>query len=126
MNEYNLSKPAFHTFMAQSFAGMKSLKILETQTTGTLDFTAWEMLIEIESDVDEPLLNIKRGQKSYVRGVSLQWWRWEGGSLEDGGGDEEERKLSEEGLEGWKIVREHDYMVALRGGNVGVGERLFS
>jgi hypothetical protein len=119
MNEYRMDKPAFHKSMTQNFRAMKSLKLLETQTTGTLDFTAWEMLLEVEYGVDEPLLGIKMGEKGYVRGVSLQWWRWEGGHAG-------EDRLSEEAIENWRIVREHDYMIPLKEDNVGVRERLFS
>jgi hypothetical protein len=128
MNEYKMSKPKVHAFLSQNFDAMTSLTLLETQTTGTLDFTAWEMLLEVEYGVDEPLMGIVKGEKGFVRGVSLQWWRWEGGG-DDGEekekGEEAEEMLREDRLEHWRIVREHDYMIPLKKGNVGVAERLF-
>ena len=118
--------PTIHSFFTRNFANMASMRILEDSTSGTTpDFTAWEMLVEVEYNVDEPALGIKKGAKARLRGSCLQWWRWEGegqwdGSLIEG----ESERGRERGIRGWKIVKENDYFVTLRdvtkGGEVGL------
>lgn len=96
------------TFQCTSFGGMKSMQILESHVSGSLEFTAWEMLIEID---------FKSGQKEFVRGTSLITWRWEG----------EELGTFDLGLiDKWKIIRQHDYFVGLQPQYEGVCQKLLS
>ena len=110
----NAAVKAFFTNATQS---MSSMKILEDSTSGTTpDFVAWEMLTQVTYNVDEPALGIKKGANAKLRGLSLQWWRWEGEGKEWNG------DLSEQGIRGWKIVKENDYFVTLKEG--AEGERI--
>lgn len=104
--------------LGQSFEAMKSLKVLESSTTGDADFTTWEMLIELEYGIDEPRMGIIKGKKAFVRGVSILWWQWEGEGTWNG-------DIEGDGFRGWKIVREHDYMVTLKDGATGADARIF-
>ena len=115
-----MTNDQLRNMFTKTLGTISSMRILESQTFGTPDFTNWELLIEVVVDVDEPTMGLRKGQKNFVRGSSLIWWRWEGegrkwnGSLED--------TDSKTGLRGWKIVREHDYMVRL--GDDAKGEKL--
>lgn len=94
-------------FQDTSFGGMKSMQILESHVSGSLEFTAWEMLIEME---------FKSGQREFIRGTSLITWQWEGEGTE---------KSDLESIENWKIVRQHDYFVGLKPENKGINLKLF-
>lgn len=112
-----MDNAAVKAFFTNATRSMSSMKILEDSTSGTTpDFVAWEMLAEVTYNVDEPALGIKKGAKAKLRGLSLQWWRWEGESKEWNG------DLSKEGIRGWKIVKENDYFVTLK--EAAKGERV--
>ncbi len=105
---------AVRSFFTKATQSMSSMKILEDSTSGsTPDFVAWEMLTEITYNVDEPALDIKKGSKAKLRGLTLQWWRWEGDGKQWNG------DLSERGIRGWKILKENDYFVTLKEGAKG-------
>jgi len=113
-----MDQAAIKSFFTTAMQSMSSMRILEDSTSGsTPDFVAWEMLVEVTYNIDEPALGIKKGSKARLRGLGLQWWRWEGEGKEWNG------DLSEEGIRGWKIVKENDYFVTLKegakGGRVG-------
>ena len=117
MDHYRMDFDTTRSFFTTACESMSSMKILEDSTSGTSpDFVAWEMLTEVTYNVDEPALGIKKGSRAKLRGLSLQWWRWEGE------GKEWKGDLSEEGIRGWKIVKENDYFVTLKVG--AKGERL--
>lgn len=100
---------ATYEFFKGSTRAMSTLKVLESSSRGTTpEFVVWEMLLEVGFDVDEPALDIQKGQKALIRGVFLTWWKWEGEG-EQWNGD-----LGEQGLRGWKIVKESDYMIRVR------------
>ena len=105
---------AVRSFFTKATQSMSSMKILEDSTSGsTPDFVAWEMLTEITYNVDEPALDIKKGSKAKLRGLTLQWWRWEGDGKRWNG------DMSERGIRGWKILKENDYFVTLKEGAKG-------
>lgn len=108
MDEYNMSRNDVQTFFSKTFPTMRRLCIVEQKTTGTPTHCAWEMLLEVEYDIDEPRMAIKAGAKAFVRGVAVQEWRWEGDEEGWQGG------LEDDQVRGWKIVRGHDYMVSLK------------
>ncbi|KAH8173013.1 hypothetical protein LIA77_07268 [Sarocladium implicatum] len=115
MNEYSMDKPATHSFFTKNTAVMRDLTILDQATYGeTPEFVAWEMVLTVTMDHDEPALGIKAGQTSTIRGVALQWWRWEG----EGKAWTGDLSSSEKGILGWKIVKETDYMIPLTGDSV--------
>lgn len=118
MDEYHMDRATIRKFFANTFPMMRYLRLIENRTTGTTTHCAWEMLLEIEYDVNEPKMGIVAGQNTLVRGVSILDWRWEGP-----GGDWD-GDLSEEAVRGWKIVREHDYMTALKAGSEGEQARI--
>ena len=118
LDEYEMDATRCQTLLGEGFSAMKSLKVIESSTTGTAEFTTWEMLLEVVYGVDEPRMGIVKGDKAHVRGVSLLWWAWESA-------DEWDESLESDALRGWKIVREHDYMVTLKKGAKGGKLRLF-
>lgn len=83
------------------------MQIHESHTTGSLEFSAWEMLIELE---------FASGNREWIRGTSLITWRWEG---------EEDATHDPENIDGWKIVRQHDYFIALQPENRGRSMNLY-
>lgn len=107
MDEYDMTRSKLGTFFAENFSGTSHMKIIEDRTTGTPQQTVWEMLIEIESMIDEPKLGLKKGVKMMIRGAVVQTWQWEGE------GKEWDGSVSADVIEDWKIVQEHDYMCLL-------------
>lgn len=106
------------SFFNKTFPMIKHMRILEEKTTGSAEFCAWEMLIELENKVDMPEMGISAGQKTHVRGVAVQEWIWSGSEEWDG-------DLSMAELRNWKIVREHDYMITLKPSCEGETVRIF-
>lgn len=119
MDEYNMSRTTVDEFFGKNFPMMEHMRILEDKTSGTADFSVWEMLLEVTYRVDEPKMGIAAGQTAFVRGVAVQVWQWMGD------GEHWEGGLAEEEVRKWKIVREHDYMVTLKDGSEGASLRLF-
>jgi hypothetical protein len=101
------------------FSGISNIRIIESGTFGTLDFTSWEALLEITTEVDDPSLGFRQGRKGLFRGSILLWWRW------DSVGKEWKGDLSlqdaEKGVKGWKIVREHHHLIPLTEAPTGAG-----
>ena len=131
MDEFDMSYIQIRTFFASNFPSMQRMQILEDRTSGTPTNCAWELLLEIVFDVDEPKMGIVKGEKTLIRGVAVLEWRWEGegdwdGSLVDEGRTQMGGQKREKGIRGWKIVREHDYMVTLKKQAEGGKVRLFS
>lgn len=91
----------------ETFGNMSSLKVVKSTTTGvTPEFVTWEMEIEVSYNRDEPALGIQKDQVTTLKGVAIQWWRWEGEG-EQWSGD-----LSKQGIRGWKVLKENDYFIA--------------
>ena len=100
---------------------MRDLTILDQATYGeSPEFVTWEMVLTVTMDHDEPALGIVAGQTSTIRGVALQWWRWEG----DGEKWEGDLTASKKGVLGWKIIKETDYMIPLKVGSGGLKLRV--
>lgn len=118
LDEFKMDATKSQAVLGGAFDAMESMKVLESSTTGTAEFTTWEQLSEVVYGIDEPKLGIVKGQKAFIRGVSILWWRWEGPGTWDG-------NVEGDSLRGWKIVREHDYMVPLKAGTTGGEVRLF-
>ena len=87
---------------------MRDLTILDQATYGeSPEFVTWEMVLTVTMDHDEPALGIVAGQTSTIRGVALQWWRWEGdGEKWEGGLDGIKERCS--GLEDYQRDRLYD------------------
>ena len=119
MDEYNMDRAKVLRFFKQTFPAMKFMRILEEKTTGSPEFCTWEMLIEIENDVNEPKLGLVAGQKALVRGAAVQQWIWLA-SDEEWNGD-----LGTEEVRNWRIAIENDYMIALKPGSEGESARIF-
>jgi hypothetical protein len=68
--------------------------------TGTDDFVAWEWAWEFVSKENNTTFSVKMGEKGVRKGVSLIWWKNEGG----GGG-----------YNGWKVVKMRDYSESVVG-----------
>jgi hypothetical protein len=98
------------SLMMRLFANISSIRIIESGTFGTLDFTSWEVTGEIVSATNDPKLGLRKGQRGLCRGSSLIWWRWDGRGDWQGGLSLEDEKR---GLKGWKIVREHHHLIPL-------------
>jgi ketosteroid isomerase-like protein len=85
---------AIRAFYTGAYAMMPTFRITPTKVTGpTPEFVAAEMRCEGET---------AGGETMRLVGVSLFWWRWEGEREWDG-------SLGDEGVRGWKIVRERAY-----------------
>lgn len=118
MDEYKMDRSKVLSFFNKTFPMMKCMRILEEKTTGSAEFCAWEMLIELVLNVDEPKMGMSAGPKTLIRGVAVQQWAWSGSEEWDG-------DLSMAQLQNWKIVREHDYMIALKPSCEGETVRIF-
>ncbi|KAF5011270.1 hypothetical protein FDECE_2623 [Fusarium decemcellulare] len=110
LDEYKMDKKAAEQFFSQSCEITENMKILEQSYRGTPEFVTWEMFVSVTFKVDMPDLGIKKGQQAFVRGVAVQWWRWEG----EGAKWEGDLSHTSRGIRGWKIVKENDYMVTLK------------
>jgi hypothetical protein len=119
MNEYQMSRSDVLALFTKSFPGMRYMKILEDRTTGTLMQTTWEMLVEIENNIDEPQMGLKAGVKTWIRGTAVQTWSWEGKHEWDG-------SSTDEAISQWKIVQENDYMCVLPQDSQGKQLQIFS
>lgn len=115
-----MSKSKTHAFFISTCAAMSNLEIVEQKTRGTAERCTWEMLLHVTNNVDEPTMGLRKGQQTYVRGVAIQEWRWEG-PTEKWEGDLSD---SPRGIRGWKIVSETDYMCVLKDGMRGQTETL--
>jgi hypothetical protein len=118
MDEYKMDRAKVLDFFSKTFPMMQYLRVVEEKTTGTPEFCSWELLIEIVYDVDEPKMGISAGQKTFVRGAAVQRWVWSG--AEEWNGD-----LGVSSVRDWKIVREDDYMIALKPSSEGEVVRIF-
>lgn len=84
------------------------MQIHESHASGSLEFTAWEMQIELE---------FASGNKEWLRGTSLITWRWEGKG---------DARSDIDSIDSWKIIRQHDYFLALQAENKGRSLKLYS
>lgn len=92
-------------FYAQIYAAIPTFRITSSKSTDhSAEFVAIEMTCEGISAFAMPGTAVKEGDKFEMVGVSLYWWKWEGP------GEQWNGNLSEEGIKGWKIVRESAYM----------------
>ncbi len=104
--KFGMDYNALEDMFRESFGIMSSLRVVSSTTTGaTPEFVTWEMYLEVLYSKDEPALGLVAGQVTTLKGVGLQWWRWEGE------GDQWRGELSEQGIRGWKIVKENDYFI---------------
>lgn len=94
---------ALHDFYSSTYTAIPTFKITSAVSTGTAEFVASELECQGTAGVALPQMGIAKGASFKLKGVSLFWWRWEGGGEEWGGG------LDEESVKGWKIVRENAY-----------------
>ena len=97
------------SFYTGAYKAIPKFKISEGQTSGHADFVASEMKCEGQVAFDLPERGMKAGDTLKMAGVSLFWWRWEGG----GDGEEWDGSLSEEAVRGWKLFKEHTYVLPL-------------
>ncbi|KAK5048153.1 hypothetical protein LTR84_005823 [Exophiala bonariae] len=110
LNKFGMDYCTLKAMFAENFGLMSSLKIIKSTTTGvTPEFVTWEMEIEVSYKQDEPALGIQKGQVTLLKGVAIQWWRWEGE------GDKWSGDLSTPSLKGWKVLKENDYFIPVSG-----------
>jgi hypothetical protein len=60
LDEYEMDASKCQALLGEAFKAMQSLKVIEMQTTGTEEFTTWEMLLEVVYGIDEPKLGLVR------------------------------------------------------------------
>jgi hypothetical protein len=106
-------------FWEATYSNISRIKVVESRTFGTLDFTNWVALFEmvIEPDPGQTTLLVQKQrqtqQRHLFRGSYLLWWQWEGKG-DNWKGDFNVESSWE--VRGWKVVREHHHVVPL--GNV--------
>lgn len=109
-----MDKKAAIAFFERFCSTIGKLKVRDQAVHGTPEFVTWEMLLSVTYNVHMPSMGIVKGQEAYVRGAVVQHWRWEGGGEWDG-----DLSPPSKGIEGWKIVKESDYLLPLKLGSKG-------
>lgn len=101
---------AIHSFYSKAYEAIPTFKVDVVKITGpSPDFTVCEMRCEGDVAVDMPHMGLKSGDKLKLVGVSLFWWRWEGGPEGWNG------SLDEQSVRGWKIIAERAYHLPIPG-----------
>ncbi|OAL28492.1 RuvB-like helicase 2 [Fonsecaea nubica] len=109
LGKFDMDYAALEAMCTENFSHMTSLRVVKSTTSGnTPEFVTWEMDIEIVNKEDEPALGIRKGQPIPLKGIAVQWWRWEGE------GNEWDGDVSEKGVRGWEVLKENDYFIPAR------------
>lgn len=95
----NLDKAATHAFYTHLMTSHPGTKFITRNVTGTNEFVAHEMTIELRAGDDLKELGAKKGQLVRFNGVSLQSWQKQG----------HETSASNEDVANWKILEQKEY-----------------
>jgi hypothetical protein len=93
-NILEVNKAGIHEVMTKYYEGVDMISAKTVAVTGTEEFVAYEWVSEFVTRNNQAALRVKGGERTTLKGVSLIWWRNEGGSA---------------GYPGWKVVKWRDY-----------------
>jgi hypothetical protein len=93
-NVLDMNYTTFTGFVTQFYGGAESMKIESKAVSGTRDFVAWEWYMEFIPKEDNQAFGLSKGKMAKLNGVSLVWWKNEGGNG---------------GYKGWRVVKCKDF-----------------
>jgi hypothetical protein len=71
---------ALHAFFSQMYAVIIDVTVTTLAVHGTQEFCTWEWIITFVSSIDDQAHGMTKGARVALKGVSLQWWKYEGES----------------------------------------------